>query len=701
MSAPRIAYQPALDGVRALAVAAVLLFHAGTPGFGGGYLGVSVFFTLSGYLITSLLVVEHEVTGSIDLGAFYGRRLRRLLPASLATVGIVALFAATTDLFERVNDLRTHAFGALAQVANWVFLSGEGSYQDLLAQASGSASPLEHFWSLAIEEQFYWVWPFVVMFAFGRIHTRRGRLLALSILTVAAMIAAPVIAQTWGPDAAYWATPARLSEILIGAWVAMALTGRNVPTRASLLAPGALVVLGVCVVVFPSSSGPAYEGALPLIAVVSGALLVGLQVEGPVRRALSASPLVGLGKISYGVYLYHWPIFVLVDADRTGWATVPLTVVRLVLTLALAIISHALLEQPVRRARGASFRPTLGIAFASTVGVAAAAFVMVPAGLGNYWEVDADVAEAAAIDVIDVPLTAGLVSNEPSPTTPPGSMVTTTSAPTLGSAPMLAESDTPTEPPPATAVPPTTAPEPLVPAEPLAIPELARPVRVVVTGDSTAEALGTGLVTWAVDHPELAQVEVHAALGCGLLQGGERLNGEVFESIPVCDDWVERLLTPAIEQTQPDVVVAMITTWDVLDHRWDGRDAVEPFDREFEDRLAARYGEFVASALDAGAGRVVFLRQPVPDVWWQPEINDQDRPERHQVIYDVFDTLAAEHPDTVKVIGFADWFSAAGFDGDQTIRPDGIHLTPESATAVADEFLGDQIVRAALGMETR
>jgi peptidoglycan/LPS O-acetylase OafA/YrhL len=692
MAGARIAYQPALDGVRALAVAAVLLFHAGTTGFDGGYLGVSVFFTLSGYLITSLLVNEHEETGTVDLAAFYGRRLRRLLPASLATVAVIVVIAATTDVFERVNDLRTHVFGAVFQVANWVFLSGEGSYQDLLAQASGTASPLEHFWSLAIEEQFYWVWPFVVMFAFGRIHTRRGRLRALTALTVAAMISAPVIAQAWGPDAAYWATPARLSEILIGGWVALALGGRAIPVRAGYLAPGALLVLGGCVVLFPSSSGPAYEGALPLVAVVSGALLIGLQVDGPVRRVLSLAPFVWLGKISYGVYLFHWPIYVLVDADRTGWSGFPLTVVRLGLTLAVATASYALLEQPIRRTRRNSFRPTFGLAVASTVVVAVVAVALVPAGLGNYWQVDDEVAEAAAIEVVDAPLTAlaATTTTVPRPTTaPPTSAPSST---TVNDADAVSAVDE--------TVPPSTEPvEESTEQAPL--PALARPVRALVTGDSTAQALGTGVLNWAVANPDLAQVEVQAALGCGLLTGGERKNGENLESVPACDDWVERLLVPAVERTQPDVVVVMVTTWDVLDHRWDGGDLLSPFDPAFQERLRIAYRGLVDTVLASGGTRVAFVREPVPDVWWQPEVNDQDQPERHAVLYDVFDELATEHPDVVSVIGLAEWFTAAGLDTDQDIRPDGIHLTPESSTTVADQFLGEQIVRAALGMETR
>ena len=194
------------------------MFHAGVPGFDGGYLGVSVFFTLSGYLITSLLVAEFDATGTISLGAFYGRRMRRLLPASVLTVAIVVALSWITDWFEGVSSLRAQVIGSLFQIANWVLLAGDGSYQELLADTSGTPSPLEHFWSLAIEEQFYWLWPVAMLGVLRRVGPARGRTVAIGVVTMVAAIAAPVIAQVWGADAAYWATPARLAEILVGAF---------------------------------------------------------------------------------------------------------------------------------------------------------------------------------------------------------------------------------------------------------------------------------------------------------------------------------------------------------------------------------------------------------------------------------------------------------------------------------------------------
>lgn len=687
--APRIEYQPALDGVRALAVVAVLLFHAGTPGFGGGYLGVSVFFTLSGFLITSLLVREHDQTGRIDLGTFYGRRLRRLLPASLVTIAAIVVLAATTDLFVGVSDLRAHVLGATFQVANWVFLAGEGSYQDLLAAASGTVSPLEHFWSLAIEEQFYWVWPVCMLLILGRAHGHRSRVIVLAVLTAVFAAAAPVIAQVWGPDAAYWATPARLAEILVGAFLAVLLSARAVPARAAVLAPISLALLALGVLLFPSSSGPAYEGALPLVAVVSGLLLVGLQPAGPARAALSTWPFVQIGKISYGLYLYHWPLYLILDADRVGVDGPVLTLLRLAATLAVSVVSYVLIEQPIRRANQLSFRPTMALGLGGTAAVAVFAVVAVPT-LGEYWEADEELAAAVAISPVgdDEPLAVLDASAAAAATTT--TVVPTTTQPTTAPPATTQPATVPAT----TAPPTTTTTTTTVPP----LPELSRPVRIVVTGDSTANALGAGVVSWAARNPELAQVEVVGAAGCGFLMGGERRFGANLFPVDDCEGWIESQLLPVIDRTQPDVVVVMMTTWDVVGRRWDAGEVLTPLDAEYRRRLDETYAALVDQMVFSGAGRVAFVRHLVPDVWWSEQVNEEDEPERHQVVYDVYESLREQRPDLVDVVAFDEWFRDAGFDRDKEVRPDGVHLAPEAADGIMEDYLGEQFIRAALGL---
>ncbi len=696
-TAPRIRYQPALDGVRALAVVAVLLFHAGVPGFDGGYLGVSVFFTLSGYLITSLLIAEFDTKGTIDLPAFYGRRMRRLLPASVLTVGVIVVLSSITDWFDGVSSLRPQVIGSLFQVANWVLLAGDGSYQELLAETSGTPSPLEHFWSLAIEEQFYWLWPLAMLFLLRRVGPHRSRTIAIGALTALAAVAAPVIAQVWGADAAYWATPARLAEILVGAFLAMLLARRlDLPSWLAWLAPLGLIVLSASVVLFPTVGGPAYEGALPLVAVVSGALLVGLQVDGPVRAGLSIAPLVFVGKISYGVYLYHWPIYVVLDADRAGFDGAPLVFVRLALTFVVAVASYFFFEQPIRHATKVGFRPTLIASLGATTAVAVASFVLVPTALGNYWESDDQAAEAAAIETDDTTPLVPIVA-----TTAPTSPVTTPSDESIatdGSTPV--DGSTANDPPGtgSTSVPSASATTAPAPTTVPPLPELARPVRALMVGDSTAEAIGAGLVSWAAANPDLAQVQTDVERGCGFVVVGERAVGEGWEQTPDrCVAWVDDRVPAQVAALTPDVVVLMVTPWDVIDHRFDGSTESTPFDPEFEAELVEAYGGIVGDLVDAGVSSIVWVEPPTPNPLWMSREAPQADPARYEVVERVVTELQGQYPQ-LRILPFAAWHAAEGLDDDKEIRPDGVHWTADVSRLISENYLGEQVIRAALGL---
>lgn len=693
-----IAYQPALDGVRALAVIAVLLFHAEVPGFDGGYLGVSVFFTLSGYLITTLLLSEHDRTGRIDLPRFYGRRIRRLLPASAACLAGVAVLAAVTDVFDGVADLRRQIVGSVLQVANWVFLAGEGSYQDLFQETGGARSPLEHFWSLAIEEQFYWVWPPVMLLVLRSAPTRRSRLVVVGAVTSVFVVAAPVVAAVWGPDAAYWATPARIAEILIGGLLAVLLHQRTADARLAPLGVVALAALAACVVLFPPSSGPAYEGWLPAVAVVSAALITGVQADGPVRRVLSVPPLVWLGTISYGVYLYHWPVYVVADADRMGFDGPPLVLAQLAITLAISVISFYALERPIRHATSRPEPLTFAGGAMATASVALVAVAIVPAG-GDYWEVDAETADAAAIETSDEPLEALVASATPTttavPVTSPPTSTSVPSSPSTAPGPDADPDGAVTTTPTTSTTSTTTSTTSTTTTEP-PLPDLSRPVRIVVAGDSTADATGAGLVRWAAAHPELAQVEVAAMPGCGFLRDGERKAGEWAPIPPECDDWLDRMLPRRVAELQPDVVVLMTTSWDLLDRRWDGSTVLTPLDDEYGRRIETDYAAITDGMLTAGAGAVAWIRPPIPNVWWMNQGTGQEDPARHAVANSVYERLADLRGGEVGMIPLDTWLIEVGLDDDQTVRPDGVHWDPDAASRIAEDYLGERIVRVAL-----
>jgi peptidoglycan/LPS O-acetylase OafA/YrhL len=677
MNRPRMVHQPALDGLRAVSVLAVLLFHGEVSGFSGGYLGVSVFFTLSGFLITSLLISEHDVTGRIDIAGFYVRRAKRLLPASVLCIAAIAVLSATTDLFAGVATLQRDLLGALFQVANWVFLAGDGSYQQLFADAAGQSSPLEHYWSLAIEEQFYWVWPlaFVGIARLGRNH--RGRTVVVAAITAAFAAAAPIIASIWGSDAAYWATPARAAEILVGALAAFLVARRDLSPRLQLLAVGSFAALCIAIVSFPSAGGPAYHGALPLVGLASALLIVGLQVAGPVRSGLSIAPLVWLGRISYGVYLYHWPVFVVVDAPRVELSTGWLFLLRMAITLALAQLSFTWFEQPIRNGLVRRPREIGFIALAASAAVAVGIATIVPSGTGEYWR-GTDTAEAAAIDPVAEGSLAPLVATTAAPLTP-----TTSSAPAVSPAPDESSSTSSS-----TSTTSTLAP----------IPTLSRPMRVVVAGDSTAEATGAGLAQWAVEHPELAQVSILAEKGCGFVRGGEFLVQDWTPVDPRCDRWLDTDLVAEVASLQPDVVMLLTTSWDVLDRRWTDDTALSPVDDEYARRIHDDFTAVTRRLLDGGAAHVVWIREPIPNVFWWSSGQSQEEPARHEVLYSTMDDIAAASSGRVTVVDLAGWLTEEQLDTDQDARPDGVHWSPDASARIARDFLGERLLRAALGL---
>lgn len=363
-----LTYQPALDGVRALAVLAVLGFHLGFDWLSGGYLGVSLFFTLSGFLITSLLLVDHERHGRIRFSTFYERRLRRLMPAALLTIVAVAVLSAV-GIFERTTALRLGLVGALAQVANWTELLSGRSYAELFSDPT----PVAHFWSLSIEEQFYWLWPLTIAVLVARTQWVRrpsGLVLMLAGGWLVTSLSAPLTAAAWSNSAVYFATWTRASEILAGAVVAAAIRLPMVQPRTwwAWFAWSGVAVFVVASVLTPAGRGWPYEGALPLFGIVSAAVIAGLQAPGPLRRALGCAPLVWVGRRSYGIYLYHWPVILAIDERRTGIGGWRLHLVQVGVTLAISAISFSWFEQPIRTGRRlVGGRRTVGVMGAATL----------------------------------------------------------------------------------------------------------------------------------------------------------------------------------------------------------------------------------------------------------------------------------------------------------------------------------------------
>ena len=355
----RLAYLPGLDGLRALAVAAVVVYHADVGVVGGGFLGVDLFFVISGFLITSLLLAEWDRTGGLDLRAFWLRRARRLLPA-LFVVLVAALTFAVLFLPESVARLRSDAAAAAGYVTNWYLLAGDQSYFETIDRQS----PLLHLWSLAVEEQFYLGWPLVLL-ATLRLAGRRGALvLTIGTACASATWMAVLAAPDSDPSRVYYGTDTRIFAPLAGAalaflagpWVVAAGERRAPRTwrgigRADPVALASLAVLGWFVVNVGSDASTLYTGGLAVVA-LAGTIVVGSVVHPDARVVpwiLERPWLRWLGTRSYGVYLWHWPILSITRPGLDVAADGPvLLVARLAAIGLLAELSYRIVERPIR-----------------------------------------------------------------------------------------------------------------------------------------------------------------------------------------------------------------------------------------------------------------------------------------------------------------------------------------------------------------
>ncbi|MCU1357485.1 MAG: acyltransferase family protein [Acidimicrobiales bacterium] len=433
---------PALDGLRGAAVVAVLLYHGGH--LTGGYLGVDLFFVLSGYLITSLLLAEHRRSGGIALGAFWGRRARRLLPALLLLLCGVAVYAKVLARPVDLQQIRGDAFATLAYVANWRTILHGSNYWDI----SLAPSPLQHVWSLAIEEQFYLVWPLLVVLVSRRRHDAARVVGSIAVVGALASAVAFVVLHHLGASdtRVYEGTDTRAVALLLGAALAAwrrwsadrsadrpvgphlvgsphpvgsdlvdaaAGTSRRILPPRALEAAGlvAAVALGVLWFRLDGQSRWVYRGGLPLASALAVVVVAAASrgTGGVLGRLLSIRPLRALGAISYGLYLWHWPIYQALDL-RNG--RLPglggrflhdpvLLVVKLALSLLAAVVSYVVIESPIRH--GAIRRPfgpplaMVGIGVVAVVSFAATTGAIAPTAPGRVGQATAHVDGAPVV----------------------------------------------------------------------------------------------------------------------------------------------------------------------------------------------------------------------------------------------------------------------------------------------------------------
>ncbi len=530
----------------------VVLFHF--VRYTGGYLGVDLFFVLSGFLITSLLVVEREQRGSIALGAFWARRARRLFPAVILLLLAVAVYAKVLADPTQLPILRADGLATLFYVANWRAIASNASYWAMF----NDPSPLQHTWSLAIEEQFYLVWPFVAWFVLGRAKRQpSGALLIVAAVGLGVSALAQLVLYQPGtdPSRVYFGTDTRAAAIFMGAVLACAIHrfGRPTGLRANRAIQGAgwvgLAVLAVCWTFVDGQSAFLYRGGLLLCGVAATAVLAAATQPGGglLASVFSFAPLRTIGLVSYGVYLWHWPVLVVVTPQRVQQDGLLLFLLRVSATGVIAATSFLLVEQPIRRGALTGWAGRLsapaGAIVASVALVACTATPTTQATTGD------TVAAAlggsgSATDSIPGPDTS--LPNVPTPVATGGSTPGTMFRP-----------NSTTLTPPAPTTPTTTG---ATPASVIASAtnRLGRTPRVLLVGDSVAFSLAAGMI------PVQSQLglDIHskAVIACGVARGTGRVklpNGTVATEAKDCHAWPQRWVDE-MRAFQPDLALLII-----------------------------------------------------------------------------------------------------------------------------------------------
>ena len=708
---PRFAYIPALDGIRGIwVVIGPLMYHARPDVIPGGILGIDLFFVLSSYLITSIALNEWEKRGSIDLKAYAGRRVRRLLPAMFLALGLLTLYLARYGDASQTARWTGAIVSTLPYSANWYEIASDVSYFEQF-----EPSPLRHVWSFAIEEQFY---IFAPLFLIGFLTWFRQR--ALTAMFVATVGGAALSAWWMGhlyagggdPSRVYYGTDTRAHALLVGMAVAVAVRKWGPVSaewlRRLLIAGAYAATIFFTIAIFEITERTAWmfeHGGFLLVSVISAVMVLGTAepsagswhrfasslestligragigagyaalvvvgwaaialgrglhafdhwpylvfgamlafaygasrpTSGPLHWVLEHSISRWVGKISYGLYLYHWPIYLLVTPERAA-RLVPgvdvvtdrnwLLVIHLALTFAMATVSFYLVEQPVIKRRIPIIDRPLNLAN-GTFGAA----VAVVAILGGLLFVNTRTSEAG---------------------TDTASACATTMIPPKGATDEL---------------------------------------RVLVIGDSVAVQVGEALCQFAQDNPGQLVVWNEAHIGCVVGRYGEKRIPEGDEGTvgDLCSAWndpvsfeqfvdTEIVSWPsAVDYFQPDIVLGHITPWDVTDRlvpslgdewTWVGQ-------ADYDTYIASEYR--LASEVLTGGGASLYW---MDGAHLNREIRPQNSPERIDQLNDIVHDAVNDLP-RVAFIDYPGFVGEVGSERELTVRHDGVHLSAAGLTEI-------------------
>jgi peptidoglycan/LPS O-acetylase OafA/YrhL len=356
-------YRPDIDGLRAIAIIAVVFYHAGFPGFPGGFVGVDVFFVISGFLITALLFNEAAATGRLGLSAFYARRVRRLLPAALIVVAVSLLLGAFVmpPASDEQRSLARSAMAVAFFASNFFFFTTTGGYFD----APSFSMPLLHTWSLAVEEQYYLIWPLLMLLLLRFFRgTAAESTLRVRVLWALGLMSLISLAVSIGmtpehPSFSFYLLPARVWEFAIGGIVGLAASAFYARLRSW---GEGLAVLGLALIVYSVvmfNDGTPFPGAAAIVPVGGTAMLIfGMTANehGIVRRLLASRPLVFIGLLSYSWYLWHWPLLSFYRTYSLGAKSLAANSLAIAGALVLAWLTYVWIERPARMYRKGPFR---------------------------------------------------------------------------------------------------------------------------------------------------------------------------------------------------------------------------------------------------------------------------------------------------------------------------------------------------------
>lgn len=680
-------YQPSLDGLRALSVGAVLLYHAGFSWMHGGFFGVEVFFVVSGFLITSLLLDEHDRDGAVSFRHFWTRRARRLFPALYAVLVVVGVGTALWGSAEQQSQVRREIPWSIFYVNNWGQILGNVPY------FAGDPSPLRHLWSLAVEEQWYLLWPLVFV-ALLRIRLPRHVLgwlvvgAAVVVWTYMFWLQSRSPALLGGPPAAfdgvdrtnymYLSTITRSFGLLLGAGAAFIWRpwrwgrARNAPVGRVLDPVGAAAVamIGCASAVAVITAGYVYQWLLPLVAILSlVAVMVAVHPAAVgFRRIMGWSPLVEVGKRSYGLYLWSWPIFVWVGATdgsvgRFAWA--------MVLTVVVAEASYRYLETPVRQ--GALSRWWNDRSTTTYWPIGAGAF-LVGALLVFYVNVDQfNRFEGGGEATFELDDAGEAIADDAA------------SEPAAGEAEVAGDGTGDSA---ALEVAPV---DPIVPAT---------SADVAIVGDSQANAL-------AINLPDgiegvFPQVVNGSVDGCSVYDSGSVVSAVTFRnSFAICDGWQQEWAAAA---AGTDVALVVLGAWDVFDIDDDGTVygfATPAGDRLFTENLVSGIDAMLAEGSNVALLEVACMRPQDVDGAGVRALPERGNDGRVAHVNDLLRQTAALYGTGADarvqfVEGPDEWCADEAIATDLGYRWDGVHVYKPGANLIYETVAPDLLRLAAV-----